>query len=114
MTHDEITSALVQALEDDGAELGVIDMQALEAYSGQLYRMRAARDILEEEGLVIDGMRGSTQHPAVEIERQASQEMRQWISRRPDLFAPEEVAPSEPAAGTGPLSGPGDALSGLL
>lgn len=114
MTHDEITAALVQALEDDGAELGIIDMQALEAYAGQLFRMRAARDLLEDEGLIWSSNKGQVAHPAVEIERQASQEMRQWISRRPDLFAPEEVAPSDPAAGAGPLSGPGDALSGLL
>lgn len=114
MTHDEITSALVTALETNSHELDIIDMQALEAYAGQLYRMRAARDMLEDEGLIWSSNKGQVAHPAVEIERQASQEMRQWISRRPDLFAPQEVAPSEPAAGTGPVSGAGDALSGLL
>lgn len=114
MTHDEITSALVTALAADH-ELDIIDMQALEAYAGQLYRMRAARDILEDEGLIWSSVKGQVAHPAVEIERQASQEMRQWISRRPDLFAPpEEVeSPHGSQSGAGTDPGDGDVLAGL-
>ena len=55
---------------------------ALEAYVGQVARMRDAQRRIAEEGLVIASPRGDPiPHPAIEIERKAQAEIRAWDKR---------------------------------
>lgn len=113
MSESDITRDLVDVLSNN-RDLNLIDLQAIEAYAGQLFRMRVARALLRVDGIIIEGLRGPMTHPAVAIEKEASAEMRQWITRRPDLFAPPEEGETVDAdPDTGPGTGTGDVLSGL-
>ncbi|MBB1022954.1 MULTISPECIES: hypothetical protein [unclassified Dietzia] len=92
MTIDDLSAQLIAEI-GERVDLTMVDRIAIEAYAGQLLRMRAARRRADQD-LLREGERGVAVSPAVEIERAASAELRQWVSRRPDLFAtakPEEV-----------------------
>lgn len=52
---------------------------ALEAYCGQIARLREAQKRLNAEGLVIADPKGNPiPHPAIAIERTAQDEIRKW------------------------------------
>lgn len=67
--------------------VNAVDRAALEAFAGQADRMRQAREQIDKDGLFITRNGVSVPHPALEIERAASREMRGWEAARPDLFA---------------------------
>jgi len=55
---------------------------ALEAYCGQVARLREAQRRLRAEGMVIADPKGAPiPHPALAVERQAQAEIRAWGSR---------------------------------
>lgn len=54
----------------------------LEAYAGQVARLRDAQARIAEEGLIVAGPKGEpVPHPALVIERQAQGEIRAWGDR---------------------------------
>jgi len=59
-----------------------IGPQGLEAFCGQVYRLRAAEKRITEEGLVVQDSKGNPiPHPALAIEKQAQTEIRNWIDK---------------------------------
>lgn len=56
----------------DDYELGVGELELLEAACATWDRIKAAEQLIAEEGLVIDGARGRQAHPAVGIARDSS------------------------------------------
>ncbi|GAC71018.1 hypothetical protein GS4_47_00080 [Gordonia soli NBRC 108243] len=63
------------------------DRAAITAFAGQVRRAESARDRIDTDGVVVEKANGDlVAHPAVEIERSASREIRGWVERRPDLF----------------------------
>ena len=54
----------------------------LEAYAGQVVRLRDAQRRLAVEGAVVEDPKGfPIPHPALRIERDAQEELRKWGSR---------------------------------
>lgn len=54
----------------------------LEAYAGQVARLRDAQARLASEGLIIEDPRGNPiPHPAIAIEKAAQDEIRRWGSK---------------------------------
>ena len=77
------SASILQALD----RLRPVDLAAVEAFSAQVRRSEEARRRIDEDGLIVEDSKGfATAHPALEIERAASREMRGWVDRRPDLF----------------------------
>lgn len=70
----------------DGRDLNPFDVRAVEAVAGLVLRVMDARALIVAEGLVVDSPKGRVEHPAVQIEKRASQEIRGWVDMRPDLF----------------------------
>ena len=71
----------------DGRSLSPFDEEALSTVAGLVVRLKEARSAIESEGMIIDDGKGfPIEHPALIIEKRASQEMRGWIKERPDLF----------------------------
>ena len=72
-----------------GAEIGNAGM---EAFCGQVHRMREAENRISDEGMVVQDTKGNPiPHPALAIEKQAQAEIRSWIGKfgkqtEPDLF----------------------------
>lgn len=63
------------------------DRAAIEMFAAQLRRAEKARARIDTEGVVVEKVNGDLMaHPAVEVERSASREIRGWVERRPDLF----------------------------
>lgn len=63
------------------------DRAAIEMFAAQLRRAEKARARIDTDGVVVEKANGDLMaHPAVEIERSASREIRGWVERRPDLF----------------------------
>ena len=63
------------------------DRAAIEMFAAQLRRAEKARARIDADGMVVETANGDLMaHPAVEIERSASREIRGWVERRPDLF----------------------------
>lgn len=63
------------------------DVAAVEAFSAQVRRAEEARRRIDKEGIIVEDSKGfAVVHPALEVERAASREMRGWVDRRPDLF----------------------------
>lgn len=61
----------------DGSER--IDGPDLEAYSGQIARLRDAQTRIAEEGLIVRDAKGQPiPHPAIAIEKAAQEEIRKW------------------------------------
>lgn len=74
MTLTEVRAELVAAGLDDGP--------SLEAYAGQILRLRDAQARLATEGVIIADPKGNPiPHPALEIERKAQAEIRAWAER---------------------------------
>lgn len=69
-----------------GRELNHFDMSAVETVAGLVLRVLDAQAIIAEEGAVIVEGGQQVEHPAVVVERRASQEIRGWVKDRPDLF----------------------------
>lgn len=75
----------------DGRVLSPFDREALETVAGLTLRVRDAREQVEREGLIIDDGKGfPVEHPALLIEKRASQELRGWVKDRPDLFGQQK------------------------
>lgn len=92
----EPPAALPEAARDVWAEIvatndlaGTVDRSALEAFCTLVARMREARQRVEEEGMVVTDPRGRViPHPALEIERRASEQIRAWGDRFAPLVKP--------------------------
>lgn len=70
-----------------GRNLNEVDSEAVKAVAGLTVRIRDARDLLDNEGVVTSTDRGVLiEHPAAKVERMASAEIRGWVKDRPDLF----------------------------
>lgn len=68
---------------------GRVDRTALEAYCTLVSRMREAVDRVAREGMVVTDPRGKViPHPALTIERQASEQIRVWGDRFAPLVKP--------------------------
>lgn len=65
-----------------GRQVSEFDRVAVETVAALSYRLKDARLVLEEEGIVVDGR----PHPATEVEAKCSAELRGWVRSRPDLF----------------------------
>lgn len=71
----------------DGRVLSPADRSAVEAVAGLTMRVVQARRVLEVEGITVEDASGVLkEHPAVGVEKKASQEIRGWVDQRPDLF----------------------------
>lgn len=59
-----------------------IGAAGLEALCAQIWRMREARQRIDDEGLVVADSRGApVPHPAIAIERAAQVEVRAWLAK---------------------------------
>lgn len=86
------TDPILDGLDD----LPPTDRAAVEAFAAQAARMREARRRIDAEGLIVEDSKGfPIPHPAIDIERAASREMRGWETARPDLFAGSKPAPAK-------------------
>jgi hypothetical protein len=57
-----------------------IGAAGMEALCTQVYRMRDAQKRITEEGIVVADTKGNpTPHPALDIEKRAQNEVRQWL-----------------------------------
>ena len=69
----------------DLVDVGVLrssDLIAFEAMCQAVDRMRAAANVLRRDGVTSEGSMGQVRaHPALDIERQAASEFRQWATR---------------------------------
>ena len=75
---DEIRAEVLAAY---GVGSEWIDGPDLEAYCGQVSRLRDAQARIAEEGLIVADAKGVPMpHPALVIERQAQDEIRKWGS----------------------------------
>lgn len=71
----------------DGRSLSPFDREVLFTVAGLVLRVRDARDAVEREGQIIDDGKGfPIEHPALVIEKRASQEIRGWVKDHPNLF----------------------------
>jgi len=81
----DVAAVWVEMVERRGGESGGITGPQLEAYCGQVARLRDAQRRLAVEGLVIADVKGQpVAHPALAIERAAQDEIRRWG----DVFEP--------------------------
>ncbi|WP_288833684.1 P27 family phage terminase small subunit [uncultured Corynebacterium sp.] len=70
-----------------GRKLDGFDREAVETVADLIVRVREARAIVADEGVVVARPSGELmEHPAVKVERMASAEIRGWVKDRPDLF----------------------------
>lgn len=68
---------------------GQVDRAALETFCTLMARLRAARDRVEEEGLVVlDSRKREVAHPALLVERQTAEAIRAWGDRFAPLVKP--------------------------
>ncbi|MGX7906654.1 P27 family phage terminase small subunit [Corynebacterium propinquum] len=80
----------------DGRQLSPFDREVLFTVAGLVLRVRDARDAVEREGQIIDDGKGfPIEHPALVIEKRASQEIRGWVKDHPNLFGQRSHAPKE-------------------
>ena len=95
------------------------DRAAIVAFAGQVRRAEAARVRIDADGVVVEKANGDLMaHPAVEIERSASREIRGWVERRPDLFGNvlsprDDLMPLPPDGGDDADDDSGDAPPSL-
>lgn len=83
-TASDIAADMIGAFE---GELSEVDKAAVIAFATQMARLLDARRRIDVEGLIVEDSKGfAGAHPALDIERAASAEMRGWVMRRPDLF----------------------------
>lgn len=68
---------------------GTVDRSALEAFCTLVARLRAARQRVEDEGMVVKDPRGRVvPHPALAVERQTAEQIRAWGDRFAPLVKP--------------------------
>lgn len=80
----------------DGRSLSPFDREVLFTVAGLVLRGRDARDAVEREGAIIDDGKGfPIEHPALVIEKRASQEIRGWVKDHPNLFGANSRARRE-------------------
>lgn len=74
-----------------GRELNEFDEQAVLAVAGLYLRLQDAQRAIANEGTIVDDGKGMPiEHPALVIEKRASQEIRGWVKDRPDLFGEQK------------------------
>lgn len=75
-----------------GRDLNPFDQSVVETVASLTLRAADARDAWINEGSVIDDGKGfPIPHPALEIEKAASAELRGWVKSRPDLFGEQKA-----------------------
>lgn len=71
-----------EVIERWGEGADRIESPELEAYCGQVARLREAQKRISTEGLVISDPKGNPiAHPAISIEKQAQAEIRNWSGK---------------------------------
>lgn len=70
-----------------GRDLSEIDQVWVGIVSGLVAQIEEARTLIERDGVIVNG----EAHPGFDVQRKASQEIRGWIERRPDLFGGDKV-----------------------
>lgn len=70
-----------------GRDLSEIDHVWVGIVSGLVAQLEEARTLIERDGVIVNG----EAHPGFDVQRKASQEIRGWIERRPDLFGGDKV-----------------------
>lgn len=79
----------------DGRVLNPMDQSCVETVASWMVQLAEARRRITEEGVtILDAADVLKEHPAVAIEKKASQEIRGWVAARPDLFGKQEKAKS--------------------
>ena len=74
-----------------GRDLNHFDLAAVETVAGLILRVREAQEAIQREGTIVDDGKGfPVEHPALVIEKRASQEIRGWVQQRPDLFGQQK------------------------
>ena len=73
-------SAIWDELEGEVNER--IGSVGLEAFCGQVHRLREAQSRIAEEGMIVQDAKGNPMaHPAVAIEKQAQVEVKAWVAK---------------------------------
>lgn len=76
---DDVAEAWLQIVNDYGDGWERITGPDLEAYAGQVARLRKAQRLLGQAGVLLKDKQGNPiQHPALDIERKAQDEIRKW------------------------------------
>ena len=87
-TPPDVAAIWTETLEAYGDGAARIAGPKLEAYCGQIARLRDAQRRIESEGAVVADPKGNPiPHPALSIERTAQDEIRKWG----EAFAPLEA-----------------------
>ncbi|WP_151530540.1 MULTISPECIES: P27 family phage terminase small subunit [Corynebacterium] len=74
-----------------GRDLNAFDESVVSAVAALVIRLREAQETLAREGAIVDDGKGSpVEHPALQIEKRASAELRGWVKDRPDLFGEQK------------------------
>lgn len=76
----------------DGRDLNPVDASAVLAVAGLSLRVKDAQHMIAVEGIMVDGVDGMVEHPALLVEKRASAEIRGWVKDRPDLFGQQKRA----------------------
>jgi len=85
----DVAAIWVEVVTEYGTGYDRIVGPALEAYCGQVSRLREAARRISAEGLVVADAKGQpVPHPALAIERGAQEEIRRWGN----AFAPKKRA----------------------
>lgn len=96
--HTDLFAGAERELIERAQDAPANDRAAILTFVAQMRRSENARLRIESEGLIIEDSKGyPIPHPAIDIERAASRELRGWIDRRPDLFG----SPTSTASTTG-------------
>ena len=78
----DVAAIWVEVVAAYGPGADAIEGPELEAYCGQVARLRDAQRRIEAEGLVISDPKGNpVPHPALAVERTAQDEIRKWGDR---------------------------------
>ncbi|RSZ61528.1 hypothetical protein EAH68_12760 [Corynebacterium hylobatis] len=70
-----------------GREISEIDHVWVGIVSGLVAQIEEVRTLIERDGVLVNG----EAHPGFDVQRKASQEIRGWIERRPDLFGGDKI-----------------------
>lgn len=74
----DVATAWLQIVTDYGPGWEAITGPDLEAYAGQVARLRKAQRLLAQAGVLIKKDGEPQPHPALDIERKAQDEIRKW------------------------------------
>lgn len=78
----DIASIWVETVKNLGYRIDRLDPPSLEAYCGQIARLRDAQHRIHDEGLIVADSKGHPiPHPAIAVEKSAQAEIRAWQSR---------------------------------